>query len=116
MPGPISGSFFVLLLYDVSDEIRLEELRGILRAPPAGREPPFPYPVPEYVQFSRPPVVEPFGGPLWPDDGPNRGRVTYYQYGVVSLELELPFDGDWQDIIRLAARWMNDAGLEKKAA
>src|ERR1044071_8933841 len=46
MPGPISGSFFVLLLYDVSDEIRLEQLRGILRSPPGGRKPPFDIPHP----------------------------------------------------------------------
>src|ERR1041384_7728933 len=115
MPGPISGSFFVLLLYDVSDEIRLEQLRGILRSPPAGRKPPFRHPAPEYVQFSRPPVVEPFGGTLGPKGDSTRGRVAYYEYGVVSLELELPFEGGWQEIIRLAASWMNDPGMERNA-
>jgi hypothetical protein len=116
MPGPISGSFSILFLYDVSDEIRLDDLRGILQAPPAGREPPFRHPAPEYVQFSRPPVVESFHELSWPDGEPMRGHVAYYEYGVVSLKLELPFEGDWQDIIRLSARWMNAAELEQKAA
>lgn len=116
MPGPISGSLSVLLLYDVSDEIRLPELRKILGVPPAGREPPFRHPAPEYVQFSRPPVVEPFQGALWPDGQGMLGRVAYYDYGVVSLKVELPFTGDWQDVIRLSARWMNAPELEQTAA
>jgi len=116
MTGPISGSFSILFLYDVSDEIRLDDLRGILQVPPAGREPPFRHPAPEYVQFSRPPVVESFHELSWPDGEPMRGHVAYYEYGVVSLKLELPFEGDWQDIIRLSARWMNAPELEQKAA
>ena len=56
--GSITGSLIALFLYDVSDEIRLDELRGRLKAPPAGREPPFRQPAPEYVQFEKPPVIE----------------------------------------------------------
>ena len=40
---------------DVCDEIRLEDLRAILKSPPPGREAPFRQPAPEYVQFARPP-------------------------------------------------------------
>jgi hypothetical protein len=61
-------------------------------------------------------VVEPFDGTSWPKGDRTRGRVAYYEYGVVSLELELPFKGSWEDIIRLAASWMNDPSVEKNAA
>jgi hypothetical protein len=54
----VSGSFRSLFLYDLCDEIRLDELRGILGTPSAGREPQFRHPAPEYVRFERPPVVE----------------------------------------------------------
>jgi hypothetical protein len=35
----LSGEFWILFLYDVCEEIHLEELRAILGARPAGREP-----------------------------------------------------------------------------
>ena len=112
----ISGSFLILFLYDVCDEIRLDDLRGILRAPPAGREPPFRQPAPEYVQFAKPPVVEPVRAIAVDGGAAMAGRVAYYDYGVVSLKLELPFVGDWPDIVALSERWMNAPDLEQKAA
>src|ERR1700759_2591373 len=54
----MTGSFRSLFLYDLCEEIRLEELRKDLRSPGPGREPQFRHPVPEYVRFERPPVVE----------------------------------------------------------
>jgi hypothetical protein len=115
MAPALSGTFSILFLFDVCEEIRLEELRRILNVPPAGREPFFRQPAPEYVQFARPPVVEAALGPVIAGAGEIGGRVAYYDYGVVSLRLELPFAGDWNDVISLAARWMNDPGLEPGA-
>jgi hypothetical protein len=112
----ISGSLSVLFLYDVSDEIRLDVLRGILGAPPPGREPPFRHHAPEYVQFERPPVLEPLKAPAFGSNDPIEGRVAYYHYGVASLMLELPFQGSWDDAIALAAQWMNAPELEQQAA
>jgi hypothetical protein len=43
------------------------------------------------------------------------GQIAYYDYGAVSLKLRMPFEGSWQDLIVLSARWMNDAELESKA-
>jgi len=114
--GAISGSLSVLFLFDVSEEIRLDELCGILGVPPPGREPAFPQPAPEYVQFERPPVIEPLKAPAFTGDGPFRGQVAYYDYGVLSLKLELPFQGGWEDAIDLAAHWMNAPELEQRAA
>jgi hypothetical protein len=111
----ITGSFLIMFLYDVADEIRLPELRTILKAPPAGREPPFRQPAPQYVQFASPPVVEPAQGLQFAGDR-ICGSVAYYDYGVVSLKLEIPFEGTWNDLIDLSARWMNAPELEQKAA
>lgn len=116
MDGRISGSFSVLFLYDVGDEIRLDQLRGILGAPAPGREPPFRGPAPEYVQFANPPVVEAWDGRPLGTDGAFTGRIAYYDYGVVSLKLDLPFQGSWQEAIDLAGRWMNSPELEHRAA
>jgi len=108
--GTLSGSLSVLFLYDVCDEIRLDDLRSLIGAPPPGREPPFRHRAPEYVQFAKPPVMEPVKTLL------GEGRVAYYDYGAVSLILEIPFQGTWQDAIDLAARWMNAPDLEQQAA
>jgi hypothetical protein len=113
--APVSGTLSILYLFDVCDEIRLDELRRILNAPPSGREPSFRQPAPEYVQFARPPVVELVSGrPITGADTVG-GRLAYYDYGVVSLRLELPFAGEWSDVVTLASRWMNDPSLEQNA-
>jgi hypothetical protein len=103
-----------MFLYDVGEEIRLEDLRGILKAPPPGREPPFRQPAPEYVQFARPPIVEPIA-PLDLAGTRATGRVAYFDYGVVSLNLELPLSGAWDDVTAQVSRWMSTPELELRA-
>ena len=112
--GAISGSLVAMFLYDVGEEIRLQDLRGILKAPPPGREPPFRQPAPEYVQFARPPVVEAIA-PLDLAGIRATGRVAYFDYGVVSLNFELPLSGAWDDITAQVSRWMNTPELEQRA-
>jgi hypothetical protein len=87
-----------------------------LKAPPAERKPAFRQPAPAYVQFERPPVIESMDGLTLSSGLRLSGRITYYDYGVVSLNLELPFTGSWQDLIRLSARWMNEPELDMRAA
>jgi hypothetical protein len=112
----VSGSFTILFLFDVAEEIRLEELRSIVKAPPSGREPPFRHPAPGYVQFAKPPVVEAVQGLVIAGGDRITGRVAYYDYGIVSLRLELPFEGDLSDVVALSAKWMNAPDLERSAS
>jgi hypothetical protein len=114
-PSTISGSLSILFLFDVCDEIRLEELRRILNLPPARKGPPFRQPAPDYVQFSKPPVVEP-SRTLSVGNAQITGRLAYYEYGVVSLNLVIPFEAQWEEIITLSARWMNAPELEQRVA
>jgi len=110
----VSGSLLALFLYDVSDEIRLDELRRLLKAPPAGRKPAFRQPAPEYVHFASPPVMEVIEGIKLDGGRWLGGQIAYYDYGVVSLKMEMPFKGSWQDLIGLSARWINEPELERK--
>jgi hypothetical protein len=112
----ISGSLSALFLFDVGEQIRLDELRAILKAPPPGREPPFRQPAPEYVQFARPPVIEAIGPVDLASGERATGSLAYFDYGVMSLNLLLPFTGTWEEIVALAGRWMNAPELERKAA
>jgi hypothetical protein len=109
----LKGSVVVLMLYDVCEEIRLEELRRILGAQPAGRKPSFKHPAPEYVRFERPPVVEPLErfalgtGEEW------QGQLKYYDYGVICVELEAPFEGGWDMLVDLSCRYIAAPEIER---
>lgn len=112
----LCGTFWLLFLFDVCEEIRLDELRGILGAQPAGREPSFRRPTPEYVRFQKPPVIE-YLEPLALESGEHLPRqMHYYEYGVVSIELQLPFDFGWQELMRLSSRWIAAPEIERQAA
>src|SRR5271166_2053745 len=112
--APLPGSLWMLWLYDVCEEIDLEALRAILGVQ-ARREPSFRHPSPEYVRFERPPVVERLD-PIVLEGGHRLERqLNYYEYGVVSIKLELPFAADWPALTDLASRWMTNPELEARA-
>jgi hypothetical protein len=109
----LHGSVLVLIQFDVAEEIRLDELRKIFGARRA--EASFKHPAPGYVQYQRPPVVEPIE-PLVLDSGERlEGKIKYYDYGVLSVVLELPFSGDWDTLVRLSGRWVWDTDFTSLA-
>ena len=85
-----------LVLFDVADEIHLDLLRAALGIPESTRTPAFSKPAPDYVRFERPPVVEPLQVAHF------EARAKYYDYGVVSIELDQPFSLDWPDLVERA--------------
>ncbi len=104
-----------MLLYDVADSINLERLNSILQVQPAERLPSFTHPTPEYVRFELPPVVEPLD-PVELETGERlEARIKYYDYGVVSVEMELPFSCEWDALVRLSGEWIAAPKIEKRA-
>ena len=112
--NPISGSLWTLWLYDVCEEIDLDALRAILGVS-APREPRIRHPSPEYVRFERPPVVQQIDAIILEDGNRLQGELNYYEYGVVSIKLELPFHADWQQLADLSSRWMANPEPEARA-
>jgi hypothetical protein len=98
-----------LVLFDVADEIRLDTLRGELGIPQPERTPTFVRPAPDYVRFERPPVVEPLEV-----DGYD-ARAKYYDYGVVSIELDRHFSLTWDELVPFSARLLSDPSVEQRA-
>src|SRR5262245_5179626 len=110
----LNGSVLVLIQFDVCEEIRLDRLREIFGARRLAH-PLFKHPAPGYVRYQRPPVVEPIE-PLVLESGERlEGQIKYYDYGVLSVVLELPFTGDWDTLIRLASRWVWDVDFSGHA-
>jgi hypothetical protein len=98
----IRGSVLVLIQFDVCEEIRLDKLREIFGARTL-EQPSLKHPAPGYVRYQRPPVVEPID-PLILESGEQlEGQIKFYDYGVVSVVLELPFSGDWDTLVRLGS-------------
>ena len=102
-----------LLLYDVCEEIRLEDLRKIFGARTVTPSPKTA--APELVRFARPPVVEPLEAMTLGGGERVNGQIKYYDYGVVSVILELPFNGEWDTLMQLSSRWMWDPEFERRA-
>jgi hypothetical protein len=109
----IQGSALVLVQFDVAEEIRLDELRNLLDARRA--ETALKHPAPTYVRFQRPPVVESLETQVLESGEKLEAQIKYYDYGVVSLVFELPFEGDWERLVHLASRWEWDTDFESRA-
>ena len=113
---PLRGSLWALVLYDVAEEIDLERLSNLIGAGAARPQPRFKHPAPEYVRFERPPVVE-YPDPIKIGTGQELPtRIKYFDYGVVSVELLLDFEADWEELVRLSSRWIPSPDVEKSTA
>jgi hypothetical protein len=111
--APLRGSVLVLIQFDVCEEIRLDELRRIIGA--RTEQLPLKNTAPSYVRYQRTPVAVTLD-PVTLDSGERlEGQIKYYDYGVISLVFELPFSGNWDDLIQLSCRWTSDAGFESVA-
>jgi len=110
-----TGSFRALLLYDIAEEIDLVALRGLLAAEPPARSPGFKLPAPGYVRFEHPPIVAPCEPIPLATGERAEARLKYFDYGVVSLEIEIHFQSEWPDVIELSNRWIDAGEVEQRA-
>jgi hypothetical protein len=115
----VSGFVRSFFLYDLCEEIDLATVRALVNTSNtslASRQPGFRHLAPQYVRFERPPVVERID-PVVLDSGARLlCAVSYYDYGVISVEFEVPFDFDWTGLVSLCASSMDAPEIEKKAA
>jgi hypothetical protein len=106
----------MLVLYDVAEEIRLDKLQALVTAERSAAQPRFKHPAPGYVRFARPPVVE-YAEPVCSASGEQlQTRIKYFDYGVISIELELEFEATWEELIRLSNRWILAPETERLTA
>lgn len=104
-----------MFLYEVAEAIRLDLLKALRES--TGAEPPTSHtpPAPQYLRFERPPVAESIG-PITLQSGQQvEGRTKYYDYGVVSIELELPFECEWDSLVLQSSQLSGATQLETRA-
>jgi len=110
-PNPsLRGSAVGLFLFDVCEEMKLDEVRSLLGARRLGEG--LKHAAAEQLFFERPPVVEEM---QLPGDAAAQVRVKYYDYGVVSVLLNFPFCGEWNDLISLSCKWISGSDLPSRA-
>lgn len=105
-----------MLLYDVAEEFDLSELRRLIGGEVPARSPGFRLPAPDYVRFERPPVLEACEPVQLATGQTADARLRYFDYGVASLEIEMPFQTDWPGLIALSNRWIDSGEVEKRGA
>src|SRR5271167_3530621 len=96
----MKGSVLGVILHDICEEIRLDELREILGAKRV--EPSFKHATPEYVRFEKPPVVQRLDPVVLGSGETVSPQIKYYDYGVVSVLFELGFEADWETLVQMA--------------
>jgi hypothetical protein len=106
----LQGSFFALTFYDVAEQIETGKLQEIAGTQRTHR---WKHPAPDYVKFQIPRSVE-YSEPICLPSGDRfDSRIKYFDYGVVGVELEIPFNTGWEGLVRLCSRWIVEPQLEK---
>jgi len=104
---------WMLVLYDVAEEILLDKFPELIGAERLAAQPRFKHPLPEYVRFERPPVTEYLESVRASTGERLQTRIQYFDYGVISVALQLEFDTSWEDLIQLSTRWILAPEIER---
>jgi hypothetical protein len=111
----LRGCIRIFLFYDVGEAFALDKLRALVGPGGGPAQPDFPRRTPEYVRFENPPIIEP-SEPLTLRSGEKLlCSIKYYEYAIVEVQLEVPWQGSWDALQAQAARWMDAPDLDVEA-
>jgi hypothetical protein len=108
----LRGVFRLLFLYDVAESIDLEKLRALLGGRGGSAEHAFPRRTPGYVRFEQAPIVEPAEFVTICPGVSAACPVKYYAFGAIVIQVELPFEYDWNSLVEQSSRWMEAPDVE----
>src|SRR3974390_861233 len=108
----LRGSIRIFVFFDVGEAFHLEKLRGLVGPRGGPTKPDFARRPPEYVRFENPPIEEP-SEPLTLGSGEKVVcSIKYYEYAIVEVQLQVPFEGNWEGLMAQTARWMDAPDVE----
>ena len=111
----LRGCIRIFLFYDVGEAFALDKLRALVGPGGGPAQTDFPRRTPEYVRFENPPIMEP-GEPLTLRSGEKlQCSIKYYEYAIVEVQLEVPWQGSWDELQAQTARWMDAPDLDVEA-
>jgi hypothetical protein len=111
----LHGCIRIFVFYDVGEAFELDKLRSLLD--PHGRptQPDFPRRTPEYVRFENPPITEPSEPLTFRSGEAVVCSIKYYEYAIVEVQFEIPFEGTWDTLMAETARWMDAPDIEPES-
>lgn len=108
----LCGSIRIFLLCDVGEAFDLDKLRALVAPRGGPTKADFPRRTPKYVRFENPPITEP-SEPLTLHNGDKvTCSVKYYEYAIVEVQLEVPFEGSWDGLLAATRRSMDAPDME----
>jgi hypothetical protein len=108
----LRGHFRILFLYDVAEAFDTDKLRQLISPRGTDVKPTFLRGTPDYVRFEQAPIVEPSEAISLPEGGEICCSVKYYSYAVAVVELQTPFQCEWDALIQQSAQWINRTDVE----
>lgn len=111
----IGGYIRIFFFYDVGEAFDLEKLRGLVGTGGGPTKKDFPRRTPDYVRFENPPIAEPSERVTLRSGEEVVCSIKYYEYAIVEAQLEVTFQGSWDELLQQASRWMDTADVESEA-
>src|SRR5215831_16473025 len=111
----LRGCIRIFLFYDVGEAFALDKLQALVSPGSGKAQPDFPRRTPEYVRFENPPIVEPSEPLTLPSGEKVVCSIKYYEYAIVEVQMEVPFEGSWDSLQEQTARWMDAPDIEPEA-
>src|SRR6516165_4121013 len=111
----LRGGIHIFVFFDVGEAFELDKLRSLIDPRGGPTKPDFPRRTPEYVRFENPPIAEP-SEPLTLRSGETVVcSIKYYEYAIVEVHLQVPFEGGWEQLMAQTARWMDAPDVEPES-
>ena len=111
----LRGGIHIFVFFDVGEAFDLDKLRSLIDPRGGPTKPDFPRRTPEYVRFENPPIAEP-SQPLTLRSGETVVcSIKYYEYAIVEVHLQVPFEGTWDQLMAQTARWMDAPDVEPES-
>lgn len=115
MPSIRSGQIVAFYLFDVAETIDLQAVPALVGGPAVAAKL-VPKPVtPSYVQYGKPPLSFDGSAAGIPEVEGFQVRFRTYDYGVISIGLTRPFEGEWTDLLAVGQSLIESADLEQRA-
>jgi len=111
----LRGRFRIFLFYDVGEAFDLHKLRDFMGSRGGSTKTDFPRRTPDYVRFENPPIAEPSEAVTLRTGEHVICSIKYYEYAIVEVQLDAPFEGAWDALLAQASGWMDRADIEPEA-
>jgi len=109
----LQGSILFFVMFDVSEEIDLGNLGTLLGRKPGERS--FKHSAPEYLRLQRVPLIDDLELSNTSLPAGMKARISFYDYGVIVVLFELPFQRNWQGLVVMASQTALASALEASA-